>query len=78
MPCFFLGISCHNDNPRLINSDYIYPISYKNAKRQTRRNGFAFIEKRYHKNFEALIFTLSLEISKGQVFIGIINMIPYP
>jgi hypothetical protein len=28
-----LQISCHKDNQRLINSDYIYRISYKNAKK---------------------------------------------
>jgi len=26
-------ISCHKSNPTLINFHYIYPISYKNAKK---------------------------------------------
>jgi hypothetical protein len=49
-----LGISCHKDNQRLINSDYIYPISYKNAKRQTPEKNFALSKKRYHNNFKIL------------------------
>jgi len=28
-----VAISCQKSNPRLINSDYIYPISYKIAKK---------------------------------------------
>jgi len=42
-PDFFLGYLA-KDNPRLINSDYIYLISYKNAKRQTLLKGFALLK----------------------------------
>jgi hypothetical protein len=42
-------ISCHNHRFKRLNLQYIYPISYKNAKRQTLLNGFAFLEN-YIKN----------------------------
>ena len=32
-------------NPKSVHADYIYPISYKIAKRQTLWNGFALIGK---------------------------------
>jgi len=51
-------ISCQKDNPRLTNSGYIYRKINKKAKRQTLEKGFALIGKRYHRNLEALIFTL--------------------
>ena len=56
-----LVLSCHEHRFKHFNFQYIYPISYKIAKRQTLENGFALIEKRYHNNFKALIFTCSLQ-----------------
>ena len=38
-------ISCHKHNLKPILTDYIYLISYRNAKRQTLVKGFAFIER---------------------------------
>jgi hypothetical protein len=36
--------------------NYIYLKIRIKSKRQTPQNGFALIEKRYHKDFRALIF----------------------
>jgi len=44
-----MSISCQNNNPRLINSDYIYRKIHK--KGQNLSKGFALIGKRYHNNF---------------------------
>jgi hypothetical protein len=60
-------ISCHKDNQRLIIFNYIYRISYKNAKKANLEKGFTQIEKRYHTNFETLIFTFSLQNSQVRI-----------
>ena len=57
-----LHVSCHKNNPKSVGADYIYRISYKIAKKANSEKGFSQIEKRYHKYFEALIFTFSLQI----------------
>jgi hypothetical protein len=49
-----LQIPCQDHRFKHLNFQYIYPISYKNAKkRQTPEKGFALIQKRYHTNFKA-------------------------
>jgi len=62
-----LGIPCHTHRFKQLNSKYIYRISYRNAKKANPKKGFAQTEKRYHKNFEALIFTFSLQVFKVQM-----------
>jgi len=41
-------ISCHYNKSKNGNFNYIYPISYKIAKKANPQNGSALIEKRYH------------------------------
>jgi hypothetical protein len=54
-------IPYQNKNPKSLRADYIYLIFGEKAKGQTPRNEFAPYEKRYHKYFRPLIFTLSLQ-----------------
>ena len=42
-------IPCYEHRFKHLSFCYRYPISYKNAKRQILLNGFALIEKRYHR-----------------------------
>ncbi len=42
-------ISCHKHRSKHLNFHYIYPISYKIAKKANPEKGFAQIEKRYHR-----------------------------
>jgi len=43
-----VALSCQKHKSKHLDFKYIYPISYKNAKRQTPEKGSALIEKRYH------------------------------
>jgi len=42
-------IAYQNNNLKSVRADYIYRICYKNAKKANPENGFALIEKRYHR-----------------------------
>ena len=45
---FQLVLTYHDHRFKHLNFDYIYPISYKIAKKQIPQNGSALTEKRYH------------------------------
>jgi hypothetical protein len=47
-------ISCQNNNQNLVGADYIYPISYKIAKKDKPPDkGFALFEKTISQKFKA-------------------------
>ena len=49
--CLIVKISCQDLRFKHLNFLYIYPISYKIAKKANPEKRFAQIEKRYHTNF---------------------------
>jgi hypothetical protein len=51
--CVFIGRTIG------VNCEQMMEFASKNQKGKPPTNGFALIEKRYHNNFKALIFTFS-------------------
>jgi hypothetical protein len=53
---FKFQMPCHTHKLKPILTDYIYP----QIKKANPEKGFTLMKKRYHKKFEALIFTFLL------------------